>query len=435
MDENFIRIKKYSKIYNDINKWLNNINRGKKNKNNSLLILGNHGCGKSYTVDNFIKKNRMNRIGIKDISLEKDINLKDNVVSMIKKEKKNKVLVIDNLEKYTSTVYTKKIINFVKLNEKRMIVPIIFISNKSHSNVFCQLKKILPIKKFENIETKELNQIIEDMIKNNNIEIKENAKDKIVKNSQNDVRKLIQIINEIIKIEGKEINEKTVDEYFNNYKSKNKDVDLFEVTDELINTKTNMHKCIDYYNCEKVKLPIMIHQYYIKKVIQDTNNNNKNINFENILNINNLLTNGDITENYIYSHQDWNLREIHGIITCVLPNYYLHNNNDNNKNKNKKVKNFEFAKDFNKTSIKKINKKNIDKSNNIYGERTIEEYIYINDIINKKIKSGDFDYINKIVDKYKIKKDYIDTLIKINKLNKDNKLLTTKQKKLINNFN
>ena len=94
-------------------------------------------------------------------------------------------------------------------------------------------------------------------------------------------------------------------------------------------------------------------------------------------------------ENYIYGEQNWDLIELHGLISCCIPSYLI-NKNSNGKKKGTLI----FAADLNRTSVKKMNKKNIIKTNNslnknsvnsiqLIRNKSIDEFIYMGEIINK----------------------------------------------------
>ena len=109
----------------------------------------------------------------------------------------------------------------------------------------------------------------------------------------------------------------------------------------------------------------------------------KYINIENYYDIVKRLSFSDIFENYIYCEQNWDLLEIFSIISCVIPSYYS-KKYSNGLTKQKLL----FAIDLNRTSFKKKNKIQIIETNNEINKKsksyvrnkTIDEFIYINDI-------------------------------------------------------
>jgi hypothetical protein len=144
-------------------------------------------------------------------------------------------------------------------------------------------------------------------------------------------------------------------------------------------------------------MPLMIHENYHEYIKQ-----------EHYYKIIDIMSKADLLENYIHGEQNWDLLEIHGYKSCAIPSYYINkyrNNNTTNK--------ICFAIDLNRTSVKKMNKKNINKTNDKNNKtndknndknnknnkmndsiddrtnkinirnKSIEEFIYINDIIEK----------------------------------------------------
>ena len=107
----------------------------------------------------------------------------------------------------------------------------------------------------------------------------------------------------------------------------------------------------------------------------------------------------------------WDLLEIHGYKSCAIPSYYINkyrNNNTSNK--------ICFAIDLNRTSVKKMNKKNINKTNESINKnsnenirnKSIDEFIYMGEIINKINDNK--------TSKNEETSNYVNNIIKINKL-------------------
>ena len=159
-------------------------------------------------------------------------------------------------------------------------------------------------------------------------------------------------------------------------------------------------------------MPLMIHENYYKFIKPNM--------YTKVLN---NLSIGDILENYIYGEQNWDLLELHGYISCAIPSYFINKYSCYNKSNNQLV----FAADLNRTSVKKMNKKNINRTNETINKnskenirnKSIDEFIYMGEIIN---------YINN----NKISNEnesfsYVNNIIKINKL-KTTKTIVSKKK-------
>ena len=200
------------------------------------------------------------------------------------------------------------------------------------------------------------------------------------------------------------------------------DINLYVATDELLYGYVNIDKCLRLFETEKVLLPLMVHQNYVKSVIANSKPGADTYNL--IKKISDSLSTGDVIENYIYGEQNWNMQEIHGFYTCAAPSYYL---SENINGKPKEVKSV-FATDLNKTSIKKINKKNISNTDKCLKNTNIYDYIYINKIIRTIILRNNIKECALLVKKYNIKLEHIETLLKIDKIKYIKVTLTSKQK-------
>jgi hypothetical protein len=124
------------------------------------------------------------------------------------------------------------------------------------------------------------------------------------------------------------------------------------------------------------------------------------------------LSKGDILENYIHGEQNWDLLELHGLISCCIPSYFINKYTNGNK-----TQTIDFAADLNRTSVKKMNKKNINKTNNTINKnsyknirnKSIDEFIFMGEIMNK-------------VNENKKTPTYVNSIMKINKLKSNSKI-------------
>jgi hypothetical protein len=438
-DIGFIKIKSNERQFNMISEWLTKFNRNrrlilkankmtrKKNINNifnssCLLIKGDHGIGKTYMINYILSKYNFDqkRLDIKNKNLKmqskkSNINIKEiindtNIVNRITGKKKKKIILIDNIESITSPTEKKNVITYAKINEDKWLYPMIFISNKSHNSLCSQLNKIIPTIEFTLPSNKDMNCILNKIISNKNISIdNDQVRNLIVHNSQGDIRRLIYIIDDIYSLHKDNMTIDIVNNYFSSIKMKDIDINLFEATDALINGYDGIDECLAYYETEKVILPIMVHQYYINYIMENYTNDTS---YDIIEKITNLLSEGDIIENYIFGNQDWNLHEIHGLYTCVAPSFYLHQDTSHSRCDI----NYGFAQDLNKTSIMRINKKNINKVNDVFQNKDIYDYICINKIIRQLINKGQIKECIDILKHYDIKLENIESLLKIDKL-------------------
>jgi hypothetical protein len=201
-----------------------------------------------------------------------------------------------------------------------------------------------------------------------------------------------------------------IEEYINNSNSKDKNYDLFTTTANLLYNFTNIDNCLKQYETEKVILPMTIHYNYHESLIKSNLTEDEKIKI--LKTISESLSYGDNIENFIYGEQCWDLQEIHGFFACVIPSYYLTNAFKDDKTRFIPT----FSTDFNKTSTKSINKRNITKANKCFDNMGVNDYIYINKLISKQIIDGNVEECAKILKEYNVDIKNIDSILKIDKI-------------------
>lgn len=434
-----------------IQNWLINFETLKENENNknaaekkekklkkniekrSLLITGGHGVGKNTIVELVLESMKyetktINSEMIKNAKknpkevIQKLLSNSSNVLNMMSGTKNNKyAIIVDEIESISSSNEKKFIITLQKMNEVLTNCPLLFISNGHHNKLLSEIKKSATEIRIFPPYPSEMNKILVKIANNEKILLNHTINNLIINHSQGDIRRLIQILQELKYSYG----EKTITpEMFEDYRqaSKIKDInpDLFKATEQILYDYKNIDECLKNYETEKVILPLMVHQNYIKSICDNYKEKDK---YELIKKVSEFLSQGDVIENYIYADQNWNLQEIHGFYTCVAPSFYLNQGINKNPIKSK----LKFADDLNKTSIKNINKKNIKNADKILENMNIFDYIYIRKIIEKKLKENDYHEIKNLFQNYDIKLEHIESLLKIDK-NEEKITLTTKQK-------
>lgn len=426
-----------------------------------LTITGSHGVGKSVTVDVIVKEfgYEVQTIDFNNIKLGKNIRAciqeiikTDNVLDLINSvNPKKKIIVFDEVESISASTDKAFIIALQKLNDLERLYPIIFISNNHHNKMLTDIKKNSITIKFWDPYEDDLKKILRKIAIKEKIKIiNEKVVSKIIDRCQSDIRRLIHTLQDIQYTYGNTpITEPIIKDYFKISKLKDIDTDLYKATSCLLNEYNNIDKCLSHFESEKTLLPLMIHENYYKNTL--SRYKNPNLRYKIINNVSNMLSDGDVIENYIYGDQSWDMQEIHGFFTCAATSFYLNSETnickpikkdnscdddddlehifDDYTTPKTKAGGLEFTKDLNKTSIKKINKKNINKTNGVFNNMNISDYIYINKIIRNQIAS---EKIKECVDTmkfYKIKLEHIECLLKIDKIKDNNTSLTLKQKK------
>ena len=364
----------------------------------NLLIIGPHGCGKSSIINLILKKKNYEIINLNllDSKIKLDVELTTKL-SNNKESDHKMVLLIDELESVITLNDKSGVFNIIKDNNFNRWMPIIIITNNQHNKQLNETKKYSNELKIYPPFENDLIKWVYNICRNENINIEYKLIHKLIEHCQLDMRKILCQLDELKANNGtNNIDEKIFENFTNIMKKKDLDFDLYKASSQLLTNYTNINTCIELYETEKVLMPLMIHENYHKFISKDKYN----------LILNNLST-GDLLENYIYGEQNWDLLEIHGFISCTMPSFYI--NKYSTKNKNIPLI---FAADLNRTSVKRMNKKNILKTNeNLCKDfqinvrnKSIEEFIYMGEIINKLNESNKKDIL------------YINNIIKINKL-------------------
>ena len=214
--DNIDNITKWILSYDDVTKslikngLLKKSTKGRKKKMNeaseidieyskrkgNLLIMGNHGCGKSITID-LICKN----IGYDIITLNKyDTNLiNTNFIIKITKpnllyedvDQNKKIILIDELESLITRNEKKEILNIIKDNNYNRLVPIIIISNGHHRGQLTDIKKNVNMINIVEISYYDMKKWMDIVCKNENININNNLYENIIDHCQKDMRKIL----------------------------------------------------------------------------------------------------------------------------------------------------------------------------------------------------------------------------------------------------
>ena len=422
-----------------IKDWINNLNN---NKNQSIIITGSHGIGKSLTIKIiFEEMDYLIRIiypnQIKDHRTLDDFNdyynHNNSIYSKINfiDEKKKKIIVIfEETENITLTSERKYIMDIFKENNKKKAFPLIFISNNQHSKLLNDLKKNCEEIKFNAPNSIEISNLIKRICLNEHIRLQDDdIIESIINFSQYDIRRLINILQELsYHYENKCIDKNNLLEFINKSREKNIDIGLFEATFKILNNYNNYETIMKLYENEKVLLPLMIHENYLSKVLNKTKEPWETIIF-NLVKISDSISRGDNIETSIYTDQNWYLQNIHGFYTCLNTSYWI---NKSNKDTKINISDIKFSTDLNKTSLKNINKKNITNLLKFIPNKSIYEILIINKISNHFISLNNENELINIISEYN--KDVtikeIELCMKIDKTS-EYKLLGTKDKKKI----
>lgn len=434
-------LRTFEKVQVEKHKSLENKRRGKKDDlkipktvKSCLLITGNHGVGKTLAVQTVFKEYgyTIQNVEFSKLKIGKDVQggikkliQSANVTNMMSGKRDGKIaILIDEIESVTSSTDKATILALQKINDANWYCPIIFISNNQHNKLLSETKKGSVEVRFWSPYNQDMYKILAQIAPHEKIRIKnQSVVDMILNHAQSDIRRLINTLQDIkYAYPNQVITAEIINEYCNMSKKKDTDIDLYHATNGLLYEYSSIDDCIRYYETEKVLLPLMVHQNYCRSVLANTNDQDKR--FDTVNQVADALSTGDVIENYIYGDQNWEMQEVHGFFTCVVTSYLL-----NESKKNQTRTDLEFTTDLNKTSIKKINKKNIVNTNKCFKDMNIFDFIYINKIIRTLIERGDIEQCVVLLQRYDIKLEHIESLLKIDKIKNTKTSLSSKQKK------
>lgn len=376
------------------------INDFKTKNNNTILIYGLKTSCKTELAKSIFKE--LNYIPVfYNIFNENDIfkeiyNFNNNNFNNILNEKKNTVtkksLIIDNVDFISLNIKKKNVKSIIIQNLESKKIPIIIItkdkSNKILEEIYKEKKKINKylVEYSNNTVIKICNEILDLDIKLINIICeKTNFNMKIIINIYNLYKNTTSSKNDLLYLES----------ILSLFYFKTEYITIFDSLTNIL-TSQNSNQIKYYYDKDKVILPLILHENYIKLVDYNTELDIKD-KIVCIDKISKIISFGDSIETFIYTDQNWILHNSHCFITCVLTSYLLNPFIDNKENINKES--FTYSTELNKTSLMNINKKNISNIIQLTNLR-MNEIFYLNYLLNNLIENS----LEKIVI---LLKDYI----------------------------
>lgn len=426
-------------------KHVNKKRRTEKNETASMIICGYHGTGKSSSVVAILKTlcYDIYELNLKKFkcgkALEKEMDHLLNIRVLTNeghiRDNRKKAIIIDNYQ--TISIGTRKIINQLwKKNKKEYLFPMIFICNKDHTKSISDLKKNNMSVEFRYLDLPELIKAVKRISKKEGLQYESlDCITYLIENSQNDIRKLIMMLQNIYNLnETKQITLSMIISYCTEIKFKDINVDIFESTKQLFYNYQNINECLKIYDGEKTNMPLMVHENYMEPLIL---NCGQELLYDKINEIAELISIGNVLEKNIYNNQNWHLQDIHGILTCGIPSFHMDDGIDYFLQRNT-----EYPLDLNRTSIRNINKKNINNVKDYFPDFRIMDYLYLNNLMKKLVTENRYEECINLLKDYKVipsannndtkmSARIIESLLKIDKINDDKFSLTPKQKREI----
>lgn len=427
-----------------LTKWFKGLNT--KSTSKLLLVYGESGIGKTYFIESHLSK----KLKLKPLTNDKIDQLLDekpsnyssflslffDVITFDDIDDKKKIMVINektiyNFEK-CSKIIIKLIDDSIKLN-----YPMIIIIDSEHKKLISNLEKKAITIRFNKPSNDEVKKILNMILIKNNIsdkidprtkgKISNTLNNKICELSNNNLNKVFVLVNNLINNycdivnDSKVITKNNFIEFLKDTVENNNKNNIYVSNYKLLTKYESIEQAMELYNNDNIDNPLIMEESYTQKIIAYENANGtiepiKDI----VVRLTKSFTYSNLIDTYIYNSQQWtNLKRIYGYFSCVLPSYLL------SKIEIDYSPNVKFLSDMNKTSIQKINTKQIFNVYENFDIINIDYYIYIGNYIKSIISQcsdGKKDNkllikkFNEFVKYYKINQSTIERLLKINKL-------------------
>ena len=176
----------------------------------------------------------------------------------------------------------------------------------------------------------------------------------IVKSSQSDMRRLITILDYIFNSNNFEFDYTKCKKLLDGFDKKTIDNTNYDCAENILNNYLGIDDIYLNYNNKNI-ISIIIHENFINKILNKKNNKyTDDMKYNDILNIYNNFTKGDIIDLNIYKNQYWDLNIYYCLHTCIEPSYIINEQHKSNFKNNFSLK---FSTLLNKTSLEYLNLK------------------------------------------------------------------------------
>lgn len=327
-------------------------NKKKNNPKSSLIVIGNHGVGKTISVEVLLRSMGydIQRINFENVKITKDVDSfidkflsNSDVLGMINDKKTRKfAVVVDEIETISSNTEKTFILALQRKNNADWNFPLIIVSNNKHSKLLSDIRKECLEVPFRNPTKDDMKHVLIKICRNENLKIKDTeTMNLLIDHAQDDIRRLIYILQDLNYEYNKDvtIGRDEFQKYLLSSKTKDSNDDIYTATEELFTKFNSIDDALRWYETDKVLTPLMIHSNFIDQIILNDALNEtdkvKVIQLNQASEIAEMLSFGDVVENYIYGDQNWDMHDIHGFFSCIGPSHILSNgsqvtkNNDN----------------------------------------------------------------------------------------------------------
>lgn len=312
----------------------------------------------------------------------------------------------------------------------RWIPPIICICNNNYDKKIKELKKDCLEIKFDKPNITQLCAVIDNICKQEHLNMTSGAKKYVAELSQGDFRRLVFLLQNFSNIKRDEISVNDLCEYYEVIGRKTLDLNSYEITDKIFQEQTKIDDILKLYETDKSLLPMMVHENYLDMInAQHTSIDNK---LDCCISSMESIATGDIIEKIMYNTQSWYLQPIHGLASCYIPHYYA------NQSKIYAHPRIEWTSTLSKFSYQRANIKNINNISSLLGtghSYTIEDIQLLSQLIlfNLLDPKGNPQIGISYMKNYNLRIDDLEKLIKVDKLSdKYRNLYTSRQKTNLN---
>ena len=319
----------------NINKIINWLNISKDNKSkNGLFISGDSGVGKKTTIKLILETEGFQT---KYIYYDNNNSIKNQLSSLdylsnnnIFNNQKKIAIVIEDIDTIISSTKCscKLFTNYLK-NKFRF--PFIFIYN-INSNINHKLlsKECLTIN-FNKSSDNNLKQFVNKVCKCENITFSDMDLTKFIDILQYDYRRTLYILDNIkFYFKGKTITNEDIKNIISVFLKKNLSIEIHNGVNSIFKNKLNINKTLKIYNSNQMKLPMLVHENFIKNINYNIVCSKKE-KLNKIDYYNNNIVAAYIIQSKIFETSNWDLSDYVGILSTYVPNLLLNNLKKSNK--------------------------------------------------------------------------------------------------------
>ena len=346
-----------------IKEWIKNYKTCPEKSKKVLLITGPTGCGKTTLARLIFKHFKFRVIEYDSVDLKLKSNIKtiftksfqyNNVINMFNGGTSPSGIIIDELEiiinnKIEKNNVLKTLLTLLKKDSKnkfKIKYPIICTYSPFSNKNLTKLKKFSDIVKLNKPNNQQLISFIDKIKKKEKFKIDFDASVILANYAEGDISRLLKLL-EILLTKTKYIKLKHVDKIKESFFEKNQNLEIYDMTKQIINNKLEYDTITDYYFKETMLLPLMIYDNFYQRLLTKKKNHNIQAMIDGL----ECFINYDKNQNYIIKNQSYDLSYVNSFNMVFL-------NNIIQKNKHKNfISNINFAKILTNASLFYSNKK------------------------------------------------------------------------------